>query len=84
MIAFLFDNLRCVAQGKGTRDDNKEIVAWEWRSGHKSTRITERVGDDRMTVTEQTPFPDGSVMEDKGEMVRINSPPVATTHSLDQ
>lgn len=77
VIGFLFDNLRCVAQGKGTRDKGKEIIAWEWHSGHKSTRITERVSDDHMTVTERTPNPDGSVMEDKGDMVRIKRAPAS-------
>ena len=80
VIGFLFDNLRCVAQGKGTRDKGKETVAWEWHSGHKSTRITERVSDDRMRVTERTLNPDGSVMEDKGEMVRVTRRPVSSSH----
>ncbi len=75
VIGFLFDNLRCVAQGKGTRDKGKETVAWEWHSGHKSTRITERVSDDRMRLIERTPNPDGSVMEDQGEMMRIKRRP---------
>ena len=71
VIGFLFDNLRCMAKGKGKREGYKEIVDWEWLTGHRSTRITERVSEDRMAVTERTPFPDGSVMEDRGEMVRI-------------
>ena len=71
VIGFLFDSLRCVATGKGKRDRYREVVDWEWRTGHKSTRITERVSDDKMTVIERTPNPDGSVMEDKGEMTRI-------------
>ena len=71
VIGFLFNNLRCVATGKGKRDGYREVVEWEWQTGHKSTRITERVSDDKMTVIERTPNPDGSVMEDKGEMTRI-------------
>ncbi len=71
VIGFLFDSLRCVATGRGRREGNREIMDWEWRTGHKSTRITERVSADKMTVIERTPNPDGSVMEDKGEMTRV-------------
>jgi len=78
VIAFLFDNLRCLAQGKGTRGQGRETVNWEWHTGHKSTRITERVGNDRLVVIERTPNPDGSVMEDKGEMVRVTRAPTTT------
>ena len=81
VIGFLFDNLRCMAKGRGKREGFKEVIAWEWHNGHRSTRITERVSEDRMAITERTPFPDGSVMEDRGEMARIkqsvSSPAVA-------
>ncbi len=50
-------------------------MEWEWRTGHKSTRITERVSADKMLVIERTPFPNGSVMADKGEMTRIKKQP---------
>jgi hypothetical protein len=71
VIGFLFDNLRCVATGKGKRDGYREVIDWEWRTGHKSTRITERVSADKMMVVERTRNPNGSVMEDKGEMTRV-------------
>ncbi len=71
VLGFLFDNLRCLATGKGKREGFRETVDWEWRTGHKSTRVTERVNSDRMRVIERTRQADGSVMEDKGEMVRI-------------
>jgi hypothetical protein len=70
VIGFLFDNLRCMATGRGKREGLKEIMEWEWRTGHRSTRITEKVSDDRLVVIERTPNPDGSMMEDKGEMTR--------------
>lgn len=75
VIGFLFDNLRCLATGKGRREGPKEIIEWEWRTGHKSTRITERVSADRMRIIERTANPDGSVMEDKGELVRSRKQP---------
>ena len=71
VIAYLFDSLRCVASGRGCRDGVREIMHWEWRTGQKSTRITERVSVDEMTIVERTPNPDGSVMEDKGVMTRV-------------
>ncbi len=71
VIAFLFDSLRCVATGRGRREGYKETVNWEWQTGHKSTRITERLSADKMLVIERTPNPDGSVMEDKGELTRV-------------
>ncbi len=71
VIGFLFDSLRCVATGRGRREGYREVVDWEWRTGHKSTRVTERVDRDKMIILERTPNPDGSVMEDKGEMRRI-------------
>lgn len=70
VVAFLFDSLRCVATGRGRREGFRETVEWEWRTGGKSTRITERDGPDGMRIIERTSNPDGSVMEDKGEMVR--------------
>ena len=74
VIGYLFDNLRCVATGRGKHEGFKETVEWVWQNGQKSTRITERVDANRMRITEQTPNPDGSVMEDTGEMVRVAKP----------
>lgn len=71
VIAYLFDSLRCLASGRGHRDGGREIVLWEWRTGQKSTRITERMSADEMRIVERTPNPDGSVMEDKGVMRRV-------------
>ena len=71
VIAYLFDSLRCLASGRGRRDGAREIVHWEWRTGQRSTRITERVSVDEMRIVERTPNPDGSVMEDKGVMTRV-------------
>jgi hypothetical protein len=70
VIGFVFDSLRCVATGRGKRDGNKESMEWEWRTGQRSWRITEKVNEDKMLITERTPNADGSLMEDRGEMVR--------------
>ncbi len=72
VIGFLFDNLRCLAQGRGKREGFRETMEWQWRTGQKSTRITERVSTDKMRVVERTTNPDGSIMEDTGELTRSN------------
>jgi len=69
---YLFDSLRCIAKGRGKRDPNKEIMEWEWSGAGQGTsiRITEKVSDNKLIVTEKYTLPDGSTMEDKGEMTR--------------
>jgi proline iminopeptidase len=71
VIGYLFDSLRCLAIGRGHREGGRETIEWEWRTGHKSTRVTERVSADNMRIVERTPNPDGTVTEDRGEMTRI-------------
>ena len=72
IITYLFDSLRCVAKGIGKRQVNKEIVEWKWSASGQgaSIRITEKVSDDKIIVTEKYTLPDGSIMEDKREMIR--------------
>jgi hypothetical protein len=69
---YLFDSLRCIAKGTGKREGNKEIMNWVW-SGQgqgSSTRVTEKVSDDKFISTEKYTMPDGSAMEDTLEMTR--------------
>ncbi|MHC4461062.1 MAG: hypothetical protein ACYS30_06460, partial [Planctomycetota bacterium] len=73
VIGYLFDSMRCVAEGKGKLQGNKEIVEWQWFAqgqGASSIRIMEKVSDDRFITTEKYILPDGSTMEGKGEMTR--------------
>lgn len=70
VVGHLFDSLRCMAKGKGKRQGNRETMEWQWATGHKSTRITEKVSNDKLVIIQRTPMPDGSVMEEKGEMTR--------------
>jgi len=74
VVGYLFDSLRCIATGRGKREGNREVMDWEWATGHKSTRITERLSDDEMLVIQRTPMPDGSVMEEKGKSTRRSRP----------
>jgi hypothetical protein len=69
---YLFDSLRCVAKGTGKREGNKETINWVWSVQGKgtSTRLTEKISDDKFISTEKYTMPDGSMMEDKGEMSR--------------
>ncbi|MCI0499240.1 MAG: hypothetical protein L0Y36_06130 [Planctomycetales bacterium] len=69
-IGYLFDSLRCIAEGRGTCDGKKEITEWEWATGHKSTRIMERVDNDTVVATERILMPDGSYMEESGKTTR--------------
>ena len=78
IIGYLFDSLRCIAQGRGKREGNREIMEWEWATGHRSTRITQRISEDKMAVTQRTPMPDGSVMEERGVSVRMKQPSAPT------
>ena len=71
-IGYLFDSLRCVAVGRGKREGSKEIMKWEWSANGQgtSTRVTEKVSNDKLIATEKYTLPDGSTMEDKGQMTR--------------
>lgn len=72
IIGYLFDSLRCVAVGRGRRDGNKEIIKWDWSVGGQGTseRITEKVDDNKLVVTERYTLANGGKMEDKGYMTR--------------
>ncbi|MBN1513122.1 MAG: hypothetical protein JXB13_13995 [Phycisphaerae bacterium] len=73
IVAYLFDSWRCVARGTGTRDGDRETIEWEWSVAGRGTsvRITNRVGEDRLAVTERYTLPDGVVMEDRVQMTRV-------------
>ncbi|MHC4088447.1 MAG: hypothetical protein ACYSWZ_22585 [Planctomycetota bacterium] len=74
IIGNLFDSLRCIAQGRGRRQENKEIIEWKWNcSGFEATsvRTIERINDDKLIMTDKFVAPDGSVwMEGKAEAIR--------------
>jgi len=74
IIGYLFDSLRCIAEGRGRREGNKEIIKWKWfgtGQGASSIRITEKISDDKIIVTEKYILPDGIIMEDRGVMTRV-------------
>jgi len=72
LIGYLFDSWRCVAEGTGCCESDRETMRWEWSVGGQGTsvRTTEKVGEDRLTVTEKYTLPDGTIMEDRVQMMR--------------
>ncbi len=77
IVAYLFDSWRCVAQGTGKREGNKEIMEWKWSlaGAGSSVRVTEKVNDNKIVMTEKYALIDGSTMEDRAVMVRRRSKP---------
>ena len=74
VVGFMFDSLRCMATGRGKLEGNTETVQWTWARGQKSTRVTKKLGPDKVSVTERIVMPDGSIMEDTGEATRVKEP----------
>jgi hypothetical protein len=72
IVAYLFDSWRCVATGTGTCDGNREVIEWKWSAGGQGTsiRTTQRLGNDKLIVTEKYTLPDGTTMEDRVVMAR--------------
>jgi effector-binding domain-containing protein len=70
VVGYMFDSLRCIATGRGQWSDKELVMNWQWSSGHTSTRTTARLSDDKFVAVERIAMPDGSVMEEKGEMIR--------------
>ncbi len=73
VIGYLFDSLRCIAEGRGRRQGNKEIIEWKWSGtaqGATSVRIIEKINDNKFTLNHKYTLPDGNKMEDKVEMTR--------------
>jgi hypothetical protein len=70
VVGYLFDSLRSMATGRGEWTGDTHTMRWQWATGHTSTRITRKLGDDRLAMVERIAMPDGSTMEESGEMVR--------------
>ncbi len=73
VIEYLFDSQRCIAEGRGKRQGNKEIIEWKWSvtaQGATSVRIIEKINDNKFTLNHKYILPNGNKMEDKIEMTR--------------
>ena len=74
VIGYLFDSQRCIAEGRGNRQGNKEILEWKWSGtgqGASSVSIIEKINDDKFTYTHKYTLPNGNEMEEKIEMIRM-------------
>ena len=73
VIGYLFDSLRCIAEGRGRRQGNKEIIEWKWSAtaqGATSVSIIEKINDNKFTYNHKYTLPNGNKMEDKIEFTR--------------
>jgi hypothetical protein len=73
VIEYLFDSQRCIAEGRGRRQGNKEIIEWEWSGtaqGATSVHIIEKINDNKFTYNHKYILPNGNKMEDKAEFTR--------------
>ena len=73
VIEYLFDSQRCIAQGRGRRQGNKEIIEWVWSAtaqGATSVSIIEKINDNKFTYNHKYILPNGNKMEDNVEFTR--------------
>ena len=73
VIGYMFDSQRCIAEGRGRRQGNKEIIEWEWYGtgqGATSVSIIEKINDNRFALNHKYILSDGRKMEDKAEFTR--------------
>lgn len=73
VIGYLFDSQRCIAEGRGRRQGNKETIEWKWSvtgQGASSVSIIEKISDNKFTINVKYILPNDKKMEDKIEMIR--------------
>ena len=70
--AVWLDSFRDISSGKGKRDGDVMTMHWDGKMG-KGTRITEKVSDDKLNVTNKWEMSNGMVMESKSEFTRVKA-----------
>jgi len=73
VVGYLFDGLRCIAEGRARRQGNKEIVEWKWSGtsqGVTSVCIIEKINDNKIILNHKYTLPDGNKMQARTEMTR--------------
>lgn len=70
--ALWIDSFRDMAKGNGTREGDVMTMHWESKMG-KGTRITTKVSNDKLAFTSTWEMPDGTKMESKSEMARVEA-----------
>ncbi|MCP5051310.1 MAG: DUF1579 domain-containing protein [bacterium] len=69
-IGYWIDNFRGLYKGKGKEDMNKIAMKWTG-GGMEMKRILEKMGPDKMKVTEKMKGPDGKMGTSTGEFTRM-------------
>jgi hypothetical protein len=69
-VGYWIDNFRGMFEGNGKEEGNKVVMEWSGNKG-KSTRIMEKVGPDKMKITEEMHGANGKMMTMSGELTRI-------------
>ena len=73
IVEYVFDSLRCIAEGRGRVEGNKQTTKWQWSvtgQGTSSVSIREKVSDDKLIDTVKHTMPDGKIMEEKMVLTR--------------
>jgi len=73
VVGYLFDGLRCTADGRARRQGNEEIIEWKWSGaaqGATSVCIIEKINDNKIMLNHKYTLPDGNKMVAKTEMAR--------------
>ncbi|MHC4509458.1 MAG: hypothetical protein ACYTAO_10955, partial [Planctomycetota bacterium] len=70
VVGYLFDGLRCRAEGRAKRQGNKEIVEWKWSGATQSVCIIRKINGNKIVLNHKYTLPDGNKMEAKTEMTR--------------
>lgn len=76
VVGYLFDSMRCIAEGRGRRQGNKQIIEWKWfvtAQGATSVGVIEKIDDNKFTLNHKYTLPNGEKMEDNVEMIRIKT-----------
>jgi hypothetical protein len=70
IVAYVFDSWRSMLTGTGRREGDREVITFTGPDA-AARRVLEKVGDDRLVMTQEWTLPDGTVMVEKGEMTRV-------------
>lgn len=71
LVGFWIDNMRAMATGKGKVEGNVETMVWTMEGMGTYTRTVEKVDDDHLKISGKMEMPDGQVMEESGELMRV-------------
>ena len=70
VMGYWIDNMRGMYKGKGEREGDMVKMTWYGPQGN-ATRITKKLGNDKLMIISQSKDADGNTIEGKGEFTRI-------------